>query len=253
MSDFHNKITDTRIDPQLRMLMSIRHFNEDLNRYIETIHDSTSALISTYEKGVFMLENHAEPENKKYWEESINLNRVNVNQFNHCLEIMKENSDERDSFDFDKSWKDFENRRADLANSANGFEKLGDKFLPEKQKNTWDSQIKIYGQRTEPEIQGKINTVKFILQFKSRYNKENLVRINEIVTKNVPADISKLDSEALSKSYIKALREFQREFKPQNLWDDFMELLAGGVHPSPEERVSIMKQLDGEEKSQKYL
>ena len=253
MNEHQNKITDTRFDPQLRMLMSIRHFNEDLNRYVNYVQETVAELISTYEKGIFILEHHAEPENKKYWDESINQNRVDANQLNHCLEIMKETSDDREKFDFEKSWKDFENRWKDLASSAHGFEKLGEKFLPEKQKPTWDSQIKVYDRRTDPEIQRNIKTVKFILQFKSRYNKENLARINEIVNMNVPADISKLDSETLSKSYIKALREFQREFKPQNLWDAFMELLAGGVHPSPEERVSLMKQLDGEEKTKKEM
>lgn len=252
MSNLQNKIFNSKFDPQLRMLMSIRHFNEDLNRYIDNVKETTGNLISTYEKGVFILEHHAEPENKKYWEESINQNRVNANQLNHCLEIMKETSDDREKFDFDKSWKDFENRLKDLTNSAHGFENSG-KFLPEKQKPNWDSQIRVYDTQIHPEIEKNLKTVKFILQFKSKYNKENLARINEIVNQHVPADVSDIDPDAFSKSYTKALREFQREFKPQNLWDVFMELLAGDVHPSPVERVSLMKQLDGEEKSQKYF
>src|SRR5690606_4921947 len=98
-----------------------------------------------------------------------------------------------------------------------------------------------------------VKAVKLIFRFMNKYTPESLNRITQIVSKYVPQNTENISPQEMEKSYLKAIKEFQREFKPQNLWDVFMELLAGDVHPSPEERVSIMKQLDGEEKSQKYL
>ena len=48
--------------------------------------------------------------------------------------------------------------------------------------------------------------------------------------------------------YYKALVNFKNEFKKEkNLWDKFLDILAGGTHQSPSERVMMERWVDGEE------
>jgi hypothetical protein len=49
------------------------------------------------------------------------------------------------------------------------------------------------------------------------------------------------------KDYYKALVNFKKEFKEEkNLWDRFLDILAGGTHQSPSERVMLERWIEGE-------
>ena len=45
----------------------------------------------------------------------------------------------------------------------------------------------------------------------------------------------------------RALVNFKKEFKEEkNLWDRFLDILAGGTHQSPSERVMLERWIEGE-------
>jgi len=246
-------ITSTVFDPQLRTLMSIRHFHEDLENYISRVESATREMNSVYEKGISMLKQSATKENNKQWEEAINEIRVDANQLNQVLVIARDRTKNREAFDFPTQWKDFENRLKDLKNSARNFENMGAKQLDGESKKRWESDICIFESRIEPEILKNTHAANLILEFMFKYDAERLERIMEIIDRNVPENTAGMDPKDLEAGYLKAMREFQREFKPQNLWDVFLEILAGGVHPSPSERVMLEKWADGEQKTREDM
>jgi len=246
-------ITHTVFDPQLKLLMSIRHFHKDLDNYISHVESATREVNSVYEKGISMLEQSATEENRKQWEEVMNEIRVDTNQLNQVLVIARERTENREGFDFPIHWKDFENRLKDLKNSAQSFENMGARLLEGDNKTRWESEISVFESRIEPEILKNARAARLIFEFMFKYDAEGLDRIAEIVNRNVPENTAEMDSKDLEASYLKALREFQQEFKPQNLWDVFLEILAGGVHPSPSERVMLEKWTDGEQKTREDM
>lgn len=246
-------ITNTIIDPQFKMLMTIRHFDRDLDKYKKRVEEATGNMISIYEQGELMLENSAEPDYKKQWEEQLNDVRVDANQLNQVITLANNNRNNRENFDFQQHWKNFDARLKDLKTSALKFEALGTKILSEAEKNRWESEIRNFENKSEPEILKNANKAKLIFQFMYRYTPENLERINEIVSRYVPEDTGEVNPKEMESLYVKAFREFQREFEPQNLWDSFLELLAGGVHPSPSERVMLEKWADGEQKTREDM
>jgi hypothetical protein len=253
MNTNQNPITNTIFDPQLKLLMSIHHFSEDLERYIQNVEAATRKMTEAYEKGISILKNSADNENEKNWEGLINQNRVNANQLNQILKLAQDKIRSKQKFDAALEWKEFDNREKDLKNSAHNFEHLGVKLLDEANLVRWESEVSIFDNQIEPAITKNAKAVKLIFQFMNKYSPESLERITQIVNKYVPLNPENVAPKDLETSYLKAVQEFQREFKPQNLWDAFLEILAGGVHPSPEERVSLMKQLEGEEKVKKDM
>ncbi len=246
-------ITNTIFDPQLKLLMSIRHFDQDLDNYISNVESTTQKLTSNYESGTSMLEQYADSEHKKQWEELMNEIRVHSNQLNQVLKIAQDRVDEREGFEFEGHWKEFDNRLKELKESAQSFENLGAKILEGTQKDRWESDIRIFETQIEPEIKRNAQAAKLIFQFMYRYEPEGLERINNIVNQNIPENTEEIDPKDLEASYVKAFKEFQKEFKPQNLWDTFLEILAGGVHPSPSERVMLEKWSDGEQKTREDM
>lgn len=246
-------ITNTIIDPQLKMLMSIHHFDRDLNRYRKETENATSEMISVYEKGILILENFAGTEFKKQWEEQFNEVLVDANQLNQVINIANDHRDEREKFDFEQHWKNFDTRLKELKESANKFEALGSRVLSGAEKSNWEAEIRVFESKTEPIIRKNAEGMKLIFGFMYKYTSENLARITEIVNRHIPENSFELNPKELESQYVKAFKEFQREFQPQNLWDSFLELLAGGVHPSPSERVMFEKWIEGEQKTREDM
>lgn len=229
--------------------MSIRDFQKDFETNAKEIEATTQDLISVYEKGLGFLNSYAEEDFKKEADDLLNEVRVHANQMNHQLQKTADQLNERkEKKDFSANWKEYDQHRNDFRIAALKFERKGLHALPPDKKQEWEDSYVLYEKITDPLLKTQSIFEKLILDFVSRYDKDELNQISRILQENASPEIDWSDPVEYKNQYIKAISEFQREFKPQNLWDSFLELLAGGVHPSPSERVMFEKWVDGEQK-----
>lgn len=242
------------IDTRMRILMSIRDFQKDFEASTQEMQNLTKDLISIYENGVDFLNAHGDSDMKKQWDELLNEIRVHINQMIHQLERSSELIKLKDEkSDFTETWKEFETHKDYLKEAALNFEKTGLSALPEDRKYEWEDHYVVFEKEFEMKIKRRVEFDKFILDFVSKYDQDDLVKIAGIVSKNSPENVDWSNPVEYQNQYAKAISEFQSEFKPQNLWDSFMELLAGGVHPSPSERIMLEKWSDGEQKTREDM
>jgi len=65
-----------------------------------------------------------------------------------------------------------------------------------------------------------------------------LNKITQIIVDQIPLDFTYEEAVEYQKDYYKALVNFKKEFKEEkNLWDTFLDILAGGTHQTPSERL----------------
>ena len=244
-----NTLIHESLDTRLKILMSIRDFQKDFEFNAKEIEMTTQDLISVYERGLGFLNSYAEEDFKREADGLLNEVRVHANQMNHQLKKTADQIKEREEKkDFSANWKEFDQHKNDFRNSALKFERKGLNALPTDKKQEWENSYVLYEKITDPLIKTQSTFEKLILDFVSQYDKDELNKISRIVQENSSPEIDWSDPVEFKNQYIKAISEFQREFKPQNLWDSFLELLAGGVHPSPSERIMFEKWIDGEQK-----
>src|SRR5690606_38242432 len=113
----------------------------------------------------------------------------------------------------------------------------------------WANDIAVFEKETLPEIKLNAQGVRLVLQFMAKYTPAQLEKIARIILETIPEGYTFKDARDYEAAFLKSMREFQKEFERQdNLWDSILEILAGGVHPSPSERVMLEKWIDGEEK-----
>ena len=85
-----------------------------------------------------------------------------------------------------------------------------------------------------------------------RYTPDELNSITKIIVDQIPADFTYDDAVGYQKDYYKALVNFKKEFKEEkNLWDKFLDILAGGTHQLPSERVMMERWVEGEKEDLK--
>ncbi len=239
------------IDSKMRILMSIRNFEQDFLAHSKKIKLYSDELTSNYEKAVDYLNRYADHEFKKQWDELLNETYVHANQMNQQLTLIGNDFSLVEKHA--ELIKIFDEHKNVLYMTSKKLEDIGFQALPESKHEEWKTQFVVMESSFKPKVENEISADKFILDFISRYDKGEQEKALKIISENVDEDIDWSDPKQYEAQYIKAISEFQREFKPQNLWDSFMELLAGGVHPSPSERVMLEKWADGEQKSREDM
>lgn len=248
-NDNSYNITTSVYNPQLRTLMSIKDFGTGLESFKTKVYDSTQKLIKTYENGIVILETEGNKDYQKEWNDSLNEVQVHSNHLNQYLEVAKEKSEQNSDFPFKILWKEFEERLKSLKESAQKFENTGAKALSTDKKEKWGNEFEIFESDIEPEIERNAKAVKLILQFMVRYSPEELDKISNIISETMPEGATLKEEKDYEAAFLKYLKQFQKEFEEKdNLFDTVLEILAGGVHPSPSERVMLDKWIDGEEK-----
>lgn len=242
-------VSNSVYNPQVRTLLTIKDFSTSLETYRNKVQAATQNLIANYERGLQYFSSESAPEDIRNGNELLNEVRVHANHLNHYLMLVKEKSEENREFPFKGLWKEFETRLNMLKDASQKFENLGAKNLSGEQMEQWENEIATFEKTALPEIQLNAQGVKLVLEFMAKYTPEQLEKISRIILATIPEGSTFRDAKEYEAAFLKSMREFQKEFEQQdNLWDSILEILAGGVHPSPSERVMLEKWIDGDEK-----
>ena len=102
-----------------------------------------------------------------------------------------------------------------------------------------------------PLIVSHADACKLELEMIEKYTPKELDEISQVITKLIPDDFTFEEADKYEKEYLKAVKELKKEFrKDKNLWDRFLDVLAGGTHQSPSERVMMQRWVDGEKEDE---
>jgi hypothetical protein len=247
-------IVNDVFDAQMKTLMTIRDFRRDFITHSQLLKELSQDLISIYQEGLDFFQRFGNPDYHKEADETLNNIRVEANQMHHVLDVsddfMHENKKDHD---FLSEYRDFNSRKNDFKAQSLHFEALGDKHLEPEHQDEWNQRFKVWTENFEPQFERESKYIKLIYDFEDKYSHEDLVRITQILNENTAEERNWDDPAVFQQEYIKAIKEFQREFRPRNLWDNIMEILAGGVHPSPSERIMLEQWTDGEQKTREDM
>jgi histone deacetylase complex regulatory component SIN3 len=100
-----------------------------------------------------------------------------------------------------------------------------------------------------PKIRASIvlNNLRSTLENSKEYTQLEIDEIANNILAQLPPDYSIEDIKEYKKDYLIALNQIKKEFsQKKNLWDTFLDILAGGTHQSPEERVMLKRWIEGE-------
>ena len=82
-----------------------------------------------------------------------------------------------------------------------------------------------------------------------KFNKTEVDTLTNVIVKHIPQSFNLLQADRYKEEYLHAVKEIEQESKAkENLWDRFLNVLAGGIpfQQSPDERVMMRRWLEGE-------
>lgn len=164
-----------------------------------------------------------------------------------ALNKAKEKIAEKNRADNQEFWSRFDVLLDDLGSAFTRLEAIGLELLPEDQHPGWKLSMDHFKVNLLPSIFSYAAACKVELQMIERYTKAELASISKIIAQNMPKGLDTDAEEAYEHDYLDALKDFKREFSEEkNLWDTFLDILAGGTHQPPSEHVMMERWIEGE-------
>jgi len=92
-----------------------------------------------------------------------------------------------------------------------------------------------------------IKNLRMAFEKNKEYTSLEIDEIAHNILAQLPPDYSLEEINDYGKDYLIALDKVKKEFlQKKNVWDTFLDILAGGTHQSPAERVMLSRWIEGE-------
>ena len=234
-------------NPGLRALLSIKHFTATLDEDYTELLRMEDELNKLNLNAQLIIETNVLPETLVEWK-VVKLKIDNaVVSINEVLTSAKEKVANKEKDGYPEFWKQLTIQVTELKNSSKIAINTGQKLLPESVHAQWENEFVKLETPLVESLVAYVESCRVLLQMIDRYTPEELDAITKIIAEHVPLDYTYEEAVEYQKDYYKALVNFKKEFKQEkNLWDKFLDILAGGTHQSPSERVMMERWLDGD-------
>jgi len=234
----------------LRALLSMRDVSLAMEKHYAQINRIEKNMESLEEKALSEFEGHCSTESfEKIKNASIEV-KDSVSAVTQALYLLKVKIVEKNRSDSTELWSRFDLQLERLKTAINALKGLCIAELTETVQMQWEGKIGKFETALLTSIVSYARSCRVEMQMLERYTSEEMDMIAQIVFSKIPKDFNLEEVEEYEKDYLSALKEFKKEFsEKKNLWDTFLDILAGGVHQSPSERVMLERWIEGEKGS----
>ena len=100
-----------------------------------------------------------------------------------------------------------------------------------------------------PELKASIviKHLQVAFEKKNEYTPSEIQEIANSILVQIPPDYTIEEIKEYEKDYLIAMDDLKKEFsQKKNLWDNFLDVLAGGTHQTASERVMLNRWIEGE-------
>jgi hypothetical protein len=237
---------------ELRALISIRNFGKALELHYQQLIEIEKQVEMIQANAIEIIQVHCSPQKTESWRKSQMTVTESVAFINETLKKLKEKVAGKDRSDTSDLWAQFNSQIEKFKNAYKSSEQLGLSILPESERDHWQKDICNIEDTILPLIISHAETCKMELELIQKYTPKELHKITKVIADNIPADFTYEDVDKYEEEYLKAVGDFENEFAAnKNLWDKFLDVLAGGTHQPPSERVMLQRWVDGEKRNLK--
>lgn len=232
---------------ELRALQSIRNFKNALEMHYAQMLQIEKNMVTLNRNAWAIIEAHSSKEAQKNWENNLKKIDESLYELNQTLNAIKEKVQVKDRTDTLVLWSKFDSSLNNLNASTKLSEKIGFEILPTEEHTHWQKDICIFEETILPLITSHAEACKIELKMIEKYTPKQLDKITQIIFEHIPENFTYEEAHKYEKEYLIAFEDLKKEFNGEkNFWDKFLDILAGGTHQPPSERVMLERWIEGE-------
>lgn len=239
-------------NPGLKALLALKKFTTTFDEDFTKLMQIETDLDEVNKNGLLIVEGNTTQEAVSSWKVILQEEKSAVKGINDTITFAKEKIEQKIKDGYPELWKQLHVHLLALKDSASNEASTGLNLLPETVHPQWEREFVNLKTQKVNYMVAYVESCRVLLQMIERYTPDELNSITKIIVDHIPADFTYDDAVEYQKDYYKALVNFKKEFKEEkNLWDKFLDILAGGTHQLPSERVMMERWLDGEKEDLK--
>lgn len=232
---------------QLRTLLTIKRYSAGLQEHSDQLKQIANDLSDLSKKSLALLGERNDAGASVKWEAV--LDRINSGAYtiNMLLDTANKKVAEKDRTDSSDLWRQIEEQIEKLEAACKDMEDMGFEVLTEEELKNWKTNILNFKESILPLFVSHAMAYKVELQLVEKYTPDELSKVTQTILNNIPDTFTFAEAEKYEREYLKAMDDLEKELgQEKNLWDTFLDILAGGTHQTPAERVMLNRWVEGE-------
>ncbi|WP_299159289.1 hypothetical protein [uncultured Tenacibaculum sp.] len=170
-----------------------------------------------------------------------NLNELKLILSNTITKIKSKNSENLSS-----DWNSYQKFSKTITQSLSEMHSIGRNVIPENKTDEWNQCWEKIN-NSHSEIKNEAEACYLQLKLIEEYSPEEVNNLTDTILKHIPAKYSIEEAEKYNKEYLEAYEAIKKEAsQKKNIWDKFLDILAGGIEQTPAQRVMMQRWVNGE-------
>lgn len=237
---------DNNNNAVIKPVVSIRHLALGLS----TNWANMKSIGSTFEKEMntvtSIVKQFTDAEIKNQWESEKNKYQYNLSKLKRILSNTINKIKDKNSENLFSDWNSYQGFSNDMTLTLSNMQTIGEHITSEDIKHKW---MQHWSFLNEAHKQLKSESEACYLQLKmiEEYSPEEVSSLTDTILKHIPVKYSIEEAEKYSKEYMEAYKAIKKEAsQKKNIWDKFIDILAGGIEQTPAQRVMMQRWVNGE-------
>ncbi len=232
---------------ELRALLSIRTFSKLLNKHYAQMILTEVDFDALNKQATSIIETHCTIAQQQIWVNSLEEVTKSITNIRQILKLAKQDIATNSNLNSLEFGELFDLRLTKLRQANKALAALGFSILPQSTHKHWEKDICNFEETVLPIFISYAKACSVELKMIKKYTPKELDVITEIILNDIPESFSFEEADKYEKDYYKAAVDLKLEFRQdKNLWDTFLDVLAGGANQSPSQRVMMQRWLEGE-------
>lgn len=236
------------INPKLRNAIKLRHLVDSISENWQELNSVQKRVLSTLEVATKFIETYGSELAKEVYHNKTLLLKSNIAEvekvLNQASSVLTGESNDIMSI----HWDSLQSSLTSVEEVFSSMENFDESYFSNGNYNDWLNIWYIIKSNLYI-IKGVSNSSFIQLKMMENFTKEELDALTKNILKNIPRSFSLIDADKYEKEYLAAMEAIEKEANAKdNLWDRFLNLLAGVVpfKQTPAERVMMHRWLEGE-------
>ncbi|WP_271766636.1 hypothetical protein [Aquimarina algiphila] len=233
-------------NPVIEAVVSIRQLAVSTSENWTAMRKIGASLQNNLYEASKIVENYGSETTKDKWKLEAKAYTENLNQLKSIMESAISKIKEKSTQALSENWNHHHQYSTAIKQSLNELQCIGRISLPENKISIWSdiwSQISDCYKRIENEAQACSIQLKMI----EAYTPKEVDVLSNTILNYIPFKYSKEEAHKYTDEYMKAYEDIKKEAsKKKNLWDRFLDILAGGMQQTPAQRVMMQRWVNAE-------
>lgn len=239
-------MTEKKINPTIEAVTKIRNLATAVSGNWSIMKSARATLTSDINSASLLINTYGNTDTIQNWKTMLEVYESELSSLKGIMSVTIALIKSKEGTHISDQWELHRPHVKKIETLYETLERTGKAALPENKMDDWGT---LWGRilGTHDSIKSEAEAAGVLLQLIQSNSPEEVDELTDTILKYIPMNYTTKEAHQYTDEYMKAYEVIKKEAsQKKNLWDRFLDILAGGVEQNPAQRVMMQRWLDGE-------